>query len=263
MAETRANHPVTAAGANCFKEAVCINANRIYDSCSDKDCLEDLRVYFTDRDQPVIDQAISIKVKDVQIINAYLDVETVPFNKGFYSVDITFFFAVKVAAMSAPLTRCESVTGIATFQKKVILYGSEGNVKTYASGENRGCLSPSSFEPRALVQAVDPICLSSRLVEYRECGDDVVSDLPAVICNCFDGDFAGVDPVKAVYVTLGLFTIVLLERKVQMMIPAYDFCIPDKECVTTTDDPCQLFQRIKFPTDEFFPPNLADLNGCN
>ena len=29
------------------KEAVCINAGRIYDSCSDKDCLEDLRVYFT------------------------------------------------------------------------------------------------------------------------------------------------------------------------------------------------------------------------
>ena len=33
--------------SNGFKEAVCINAGRIYDSCSDKDCLEDLRVYFT------------------------------------------------------------------------------------------------------------------------------------------------------------------------------------------------------------------------
>ena len=30
-----------------FKEAVCIDTSRIYDSCSDKDCLEDLRVYFT------------------------------------------------------------------------------------------------------------------------------------------------------------------------------------------------------------------------
>ena len=27
---------------SCFKEAVCIDAERIYDSCSDKDCLEDL-----------------------------------------------------------------------------------------------------------------------------------------------------------------------------------------------------------------------------
>ncbi len=26
-----------AVGTNCFKEAVCINTKRIYDSCSDKD----------------------------------------------------------------------------------------------------------------------------------------------------------------------------------------------------------------------------------
>ena len=33
----------------CFKEAVCIDASRVYDSCGDKDCLEDLRVYFRPR----------------------------------------------------------------------------------------------------------------------------------------------------------------------------------------------------------------------
>ena len=26
---------------DCFKEAVCIDAMRVYDSCSDKDCLEE------------------------------------------------------------------------------------------------------------------------------------------------------------------------------------------------------------------------------
>ena len=31
---------------SCFKEAVCIDAMRVYDSCGDKNCLEDLRVYF-------------------------------------------------------------------------------------------------------------------------------------------------------------------------------------------------------------------------
>ena len=30
-----------------IKETVCINAPRIYDSCSDKDCLEDLPVLLT------------------------------------------------------------------------------------------------------------------------------------------------------------------------------------------------------------------------
>ena len=29
-----------------FKEAVCIDAQRVYDSCSDKDCIEDIRVLF-------------------------------------------------------------------------------------------------------------------------------------------------------------------------------------------------------------------------
>ena len=46
-------------------------------------------MFFTDRAQPVIDNALSVKCKDVEIITVYLDVEPVPFNKGFYSVDIT------------------------------------------------------------------------------------------------------------------------------------------------------------------------------
>ena len=47
-----------------------------------------------------------------------------------------------------------------------------------------------------------------------------------------------------------------------MMIPAYDFCVPEKECTPGggAENPCDLFRRIKFPTNEFFPPNLADLS---
>ncbi len=45
------------------KEAVCIDAGRVYDSCSDKDCLEDLRVYFTERDQMVINHAVSVRAR--------------------------------------------------------------------------------------------------------------------------------------------------------------------------------------------------------
>ena len=46
---------------NGCQDAVCIDAGRVYDSCSDKDCLEDLRVYLTERDQMVIDHAVSIR----------------------------------------------------------------------------------------------------------------------------------------------------------------------------------------------------------
>ena len=68
------------------------------------------------------------------------------------------------------------------------------------------------------------------------------------------------------YVTIGLFTIVQIVRNVQMLIPAFDFCVPEKECVTSSDNPCELFRKIEFPTDEFFPPKANDCNcgcGCN
>ena len=39
-----------------IKEAVCINASRIYDSCSDKDCLEDLPVLLTKPAQCMIER---------------------------------------------------------------------------------------------------------------------------------------------------------------------------------------------------------------
>lgn len=55
----------------------------------------------------------------------------------------------------------------------------------------------------------------------------------------------------SVYATIGIFTIVQIERNVQMLIPAYDFCIPEKECVTTSDNPCEMFNRLEFPTNEF------------
>ena len=64
------------------------------------------------------------------------------------------------------------------------------------------------------------------------------------------------------YVTLGLFSIIRLERNVQLLVPVYDFCVPDKECVGATEDnPCDLFDNINFPVDEFFPPNACSFDN--
>ena len=71
------------------------------------------------------------------------------------------------------------------------------------------------------------------------------------------------DRGKTVFVTIGLFTIVQIERNVQMLIPAYDFCVPEKECIESSNDPCEMFSRIDFPTEEFFPPNISDLGDDN
>ncbi len=64
---------------------------------------------------------------------------------------------------------------------------------------------------------------------------------------------------KRVYCTLGQFSMIRLERDTQLVIPCYDFCMPQKECISSSDDhPCELFSRIKFPVEEFFPPAPAE-----
>ena len=64
---------------------------------------------------------------------------------------------------------------------------------------------------------------------------------------------------KKLLVTLGQFSIIRLERDTQLLIPAYDYCLPEKECVgSSEDDPCTMFGRISFPVDEFFPPDNLD-----
>lgn len=249
-----------------IKEAVCIDTNRVYDSCADKDCLEDLRAYFTDSAQCVIDRATNVRCRGAEVLNAFIEVERVAFNRGFYSVDITYFFKVCLDVFTGPANSPTTVEGLATFSKKCILYGSEGNVKVFSSefscGELDNQLDVVNTNPRAKVQTVDPICLEAKLCRVSDCCDNHYSPsrIPRSVCRCFDGDFESYDrePEKAVTVTLGIFTIVQLERDVQMLIPAYDFCIPKKECSCETDDPCDAFRKIQFPIDEFFPPK----EGC-
>ena len=244
----------------CFKEAVCINAERIYDSCSSKDCLEDLRVYFPDAEQTIINQARSVRIKRAQVLTTYLDLEPVTFNRGFYSVDLTMFFEVTLEAVTSPLIPTQLVSGVAVFSKKVILYGSDGSVKVFSTAD--GGELPSRTSPKAIIQVADPIALSARLCDARSCCECCHCSIPENICSLFDGPFGGCASEKVVLATVGVFSIVQIVREVQMLIPAYDFCIPDKECVTTSDNPCELFRKIDFPTGEFFPPRMDCEEGC-
>lgn len=208
----------------------------------------------------------------MEVITCILDVEPIPFNKGFYSVDMTFFFEVCVDVHCAPASGSATLTGLAIFNKKVVLYGSEGSVKIFSSELNARAddrqEKPVRNVPKASVQVAEPILLSARIGNECEC---------PVICNCclpdsivrrFDGELVMDNSNRVLMVTVGLFTIVQIERNVQMLIPVYDFCMPCKECVTSSDNPCELFKKIQFPTDQFFPPRSEELladsknNGC-
>ena len=225
-----------------IREAVCIHTRKIFDSCRDKDCIEDLRFYPKLQYVDVINHALSVKGGSADLLYVYVDVEPVNFNRGFYTVDMRF-------------------------DKRAILFGSEGSAKIFSSkfrsGEPDIPMLRRSNLPEAVVEAVDPIVLDARLVESscsrRDCDCDLC-EVPPAISQCFGGELCGGDEGRRIYITLGQFSIVRLERDSQLLVPVYDYCMPEKECSCgSTDDPCSLFRNINFPVGEFFPPNTVAL----
>ena len=106
---------------------------------------------------------------------------------------------------------------------------------------------------------MDPIALRMRISEAEcVCGSDTEQrTIPASITAAFPEALVLTDTPRRWYATLGQFSIIRLERDTQLLIPAYDYCLPDKECPGSAgeDDPCALFSRIRFPVEEFFPPD--------
>ncbi|HCH28252.1 MAG TPA: hypothetical protein DEW35_01970 [Ruminococcaceae bacterium] len=242
-----------------IREAVCINADRVYDSCCDRDCLEDLRVFFTEETQALVNNAASVKITDSNVLNVSIDVEPISFNKGYYACDLTFTFLNDLDLYTSPNEIPASVKGVSSFTKKVILYGGEGNVKVFTSDDNTVAPTPrligeNTNGPKCVLQCVDPVALTSRLAEGSTDYPNVF--FPAIVEEYLGGpvDTQPTEDDTAVYATLGLFTIVQLIRDVQMVVPVYDFYIPEKQCDDILDTPCDVFRKIDFPTGEFFPP---------
>ena len=264
MISANAGDNLAGRSANVFREAVCIDTRRIYDACSDEDCIRDMQVIFTDEGQQLIDEANIIKTRCAEVLSVYFEVTPLAFNKGFFSVDITFFFKIVFTVCQAAGCTPTLVEGLGIFCKKVILFGSDAGVKTFSTEK---CLcGEASCAPIVNVQVLDPMVLASKICE-QHCGENNVTLTPPPpdeVAQQFCGSFENVRGSRTIYVTLGLFSIVQLMRQVQVMVPIYDFCIPKSECGNVADlnsDPCELFSKVEFPTDEFFPPKLADFEA--
>ena len=239
---------------DCIKEAVCIDTRKIMDSCRDKDCVEDLRVYPTICSQRYLQSAFSVRPRCAELLCCKVKVKEICLNRGYYTVDVTYFY--KVTGEVFPSNQV--VTGLAVFDKRVMLFGSEGRVKSFSS--DGCCECGDNNMPYAVVDAVDPIALHMNLADtpLPEPGIEQ-RDIPESILNHFDDELSFGACDRAWYVTLGQFSIIRLIRNTQLLIPAYDYCMPEKECVgTSEDDPCTMFGRIRFPVEEFFPPDAVE-----
>jgi hypothetical protein len=234
-------------------EAVCIHTRKIYDSCRDKDCLEDLRVYPTCGSQQYIESAFSVRPTGASLLCAEVDVDEISFNRGHYTVDVTYFYEVTGVTFPGE----NQVRGLCVFNKRVMLFGSEGSARVYSSDGPRAV--PAN-QPVAVVECVDPICLGMKLVDGCPTGLTAdVRDVPERILRHFGEALVLGDSSRLLLATLGQFSIIRLERDSQLVVPVYDYCLPDKECPENSeDDPCTMFSRIRFPVEEFFPPDCIE-----
>ena len=275
MSERVVPGPVQDSGG--IREAVCIHTKKIYDSCRDKDCIEDLRVYPTRTSQAVLDRALSVRGGRAELLHAYIDVEPATYNRGFYSVDIRYYYRVTAEAFVGG-NRPAEVSGLAVFGKRVLLFGSEGNAKIFSSRDpaQEECCCGRTNLPEAVIEAVDPIVLSLKLSDSCEtvccppcspcppspCGcsaENELTEIPACISACFDCELTFEGSGRRLYVTLGQFSIVRLERDSQLLIPMYDYCMPTRECSSgeeeSDEDPSEIFRQIRFNVGVYFPPS--------
>ncbi len=243
-------------------ENVCINTSQVYDSCRAKECLENLHVYFPCESQAIIDSASKVVADKAEVIWIYSDVEPLSFHKGYYTVNLKFFFRIEVNAYTG-LRRPVSVDGLASFEKKVVLFGSEGEAKIFQSKYKEDSFDISTWKktnmPNAVIEVVDPIVLDTLTLCSGESipGCDIdINTIPDCVHRIFETPLQPSHTGTQVYVTLGLFMMARLEREVQITVPAATFCIPDTTCHTGDNpgDPCDMFEDLSFPVDQFFPP---------
>ena len=67
---------------------VCIDTKRVLDCCRDRDCIEDVRVYLTAGGEEVINNSNNIRIRSAKLVWAFVGVDPVPFNCGFYRVTV-------------------------------------------------------------------------------------------------------------------------------------------------------------------------------
>lgn len=241
-----------------FKNAIAADVNRIYDSCADRDCLEDLEVVFPERAAELIDTACSVKAKSSEILTAYVNVDEVSYNRGCYAVECEYYFLVNCDIYQPNSAAPDSVQGVCTFTKRSMLYGSAGSVNTFSSLDT-SLLPDTKTQPVAKVQAMTPMVLGTEVLNdsARTC-----VQIPEAVNEALGGDLVQNEGEKTVYVTLGLFSIMQLNRDVQVTLPAYEFAIPEKECNVGSERPCDVFRTFDFPLDEFFPQGGGKCNPC-
>ena len=251
---------------------VLIDVNQIFDSCRDRDCFEDTRVFLDEASQALIEHTGQVRTRTAEICSSSISVDPVQLSRGFFRVTVRYYVRLECEACVCP-GKTQSFEGLAVCEKSVVLYGGEGEVKIFRSGEasDSFCSLPcdgemSTNDPTAVVEVAEPVILGTRVVEPTECRccccrccGEIPERLSERIGNgLVDGG------QRYLAVSLGFFSVIRLERPEQYLISASECSVPEKECEQMTEStPCEAFSRMAFPTEEFAPGRRsADRGSC-
>jgi hypothetical protein len=189
----------------------------------------------------------------------------VAFDRNHYCIDVTFYYRILA---DATLGTCRPATlyGLAVFSKRAVLCGEDSRAHIFSSDTvingPDGISRYTANRPTAVVEVLDPMILSSKVREICDCNcrENTVVQIPDCILHLFDDELVLSGESRRLFVTLGQFSIIRLERDAQLIVPVLEYSIPSKECCDTpgcAEDPCEMFSRIPFPTGQFAP------KGCD
>ena len=75
-----------------LREAVCLQVEKVYDHCREKDCVEDAVVDFIEDVQNLIDRSIKVRATDAKVVKVYTDLEDVPLRED----SLQLIYAIKL-----------------------------------------------------------------------------------------------------------------------------------------------------------------------
>ena len=244
--------------ASACKTAI-IDTNRVLDTCKDRDCYEDTRVYLTETGERILENSSNVRTKSARLLGAYVGLNEVPFNCGFYQVKIRYYVELDFEACVG-VGRSQCFKGLSILDKDVVLYGGEGRALSFRSGVGGSYCEPCidygvGNDPTAIVETVEPVVLG---IKINECGCPCshvceYTDIPEGVRNSIGEQIITNSQTPRILVSLGIFSVIRIVRSAQLLINATDYSVPDKECVSgsSNDNPCDLFRTMDFPVAQF------------
>jgi len=249
---------------NCGGDVFCIDTSRIYDSSRAQDCLDSLRVILPPGVSDCLSECTNIKIKEIKVIWAQISADELPFNCGYYQIKVRYYFWVCLSCCDASCNVRE-FEGLAIADKCTVLYGGEGNVSVFTSNITdevcpSSCISnvvAGTNRPKVVVEVACPVPLDV-CVRENCCPTPFPCEynaIPEQICSLFESGLdTSANQCVSLYISVGVFALIRIERPAQIIIPGCDFCIPDSDkAPVTVSDPCALFSSTPFPISEFYP----------